>query len=133
MSKTYEKNFDSWNRLKKIIDCKVGIPPFKERQIWWCNIGRNIGSEEDGKGECFLRPVILFRAFSETIAWVIPLTTQPWPIDSRVHYTFVLHGMTRAAEMHQLRLISTKRLDRYMDTIAFCDFQKIRKLVAGLM
>jgi len=32
---------------------------YKKRETWICNIGENIGFEEDGKGNEFTRPVII--------------------------------------------------------------------------
>lgn len=55
------KRFDKWNEVKKETDVnrfRVGIKP---REIFWVKIGVNVGDEEYGKGEEFVRPVILVR------------------------------------------------------------------------
>lgn len=47
---SYQKDFDSWNQKKKIVNNKEHLSPlFKERDIWWLSIGINVGFEEDGK------------------------------------------------------------------------------------
>ena len=56
--------FDKWNELKKEIDKREKILKFRERDIWFLNIGKNIGYEQNGKGEEFLRPVVVLRKFS---------------------------------------------------------------------
>jgi len=128
----HKKDFDLWSKKKKSINSRSHLPVIKEREIWWCSLGCNIGSEEDGKHENFLRPVIIFRIFDESILWAIPLTTRNWPKASQIHHTFTLNGITRAAEIHQVRPISSKRLSRYIDTISFEDFQTIRFMLKGL-
>ena len=49
---------------------------FDERQIWWFARGFNIGDEEDGKGERFLRPVLIIRKFNQNVFWGVPVTSQ---------------------------------------------------------
>jgi hypothetical protein len=91
-----------------------------------------VGSEEDGKGDNFLRPVVVFQIFTDGTAWVIPLTTKKWPADSRIHYTFTCGGVIRAAKVHQMRSVSVKRLYLYIDQVSFDDFQVIRRYVKDL-
>lgn len=45
------KDFDKWNKSKKEIDSNNNyLPLYHERQIRWCRLGINIGSEQDGTG-----------------------------------------------------------------------------------
>jgi len=127
------KDFDAWNDKKKSVHIKNTKPIFKERDIWWCFLGCNVGSEEDGKGENFTRPVIVFQIFTDETAWVIPLTTKKWPRDSRIHYTFTCNEITRVAKVHQMRSVSIKRLERYIDTMSFEDFQILRRYARDLV
>ena len=64
------KNFDNWNIKKKILD-KNDVDDlkifFNNRQIWWCAVGNNIGLEQNGKGENFERPVLIFKKFNKNI------------------------------------------------------------------
>jgi mRNA-degrading endonuclease toxin of MazEF toxin-antitoxin module len=130
--KKHVKNYNLWNEKKKIIDKETITPPFKEREIWWCSLGCNIGSEEDGKHEKFERPVIVFLRFTKNIFWAIPLSTQIYPKESHIHYTFECGGVVRVALIHQMRLISSNRLIKYISTISFDNFQIIRKFVRDL-
>lgn len=41
----HQKDFDGWNEKKKKIGEDVCNIYFKEREIWWCSIGINIGYE----------------------------------------------------------------------------------------
>ncbi len=47
------KNFDNWNALKKELDHEHKAPTFKQRDVWWCSVGLNIGHEENGNNEFF--------------------------------------------------------------------------------
>jgi mRNA-degrading endonuclease toxin of MazEF toxin-antitoxin module len=127
--------FDIWNKKKKEIEHKIPVADLfcSERQIWWCSLGKNIGSEENGKHELFERPVIIFRKFGKRMMWVIPLTTQEKNSKSGGYYTFELNGIIRAAHITQTRPISIKRLIRYVDTISYEDFQSIRKKIAEII
>lgn len=127
------KDFDAWIVKKKTVHERTESLIFKERDIWWCYFGCNIGSEEDGKGEDFVRPVVIFQIFTDGTMWVIPLTTKKWPVESRIHYTFTCSGIIRAAKIHQMRSVSVKRLDSYIDRVSFDDFQKIRRYVRDLV
>lgn len=53
------KDFDKWNRYKKVIDNNDRIVNFHEREVWWVSVGINVGSEQDSYSENFGRPVIL--------------------------------------------------------------------------
>jgi mRNA interferase MazF len=58
---------------KKESHYKVSPPPlFKERDIWWVSIGVNVGFEEDGKHEKFLRPVLILKKFNKELFLGIP-------------------------------------------------------------
>ena len=54
------KNFDDWNIVKQRTEQKQHIANFKEREIFWANIGENIGFEQSGKGNDFMRPLLIF-------------------------------------------------------------------------
>ncbi len=47
------KNFCEWNKLKGYIEENNKPMLFREREIWWCSVGLNIGTEQDGKTEYF--------------------------------------------------------------------------------
>ena len=55
----HKKFFDEWNVVKKIIDQAPSVKYFNNREIWFLNLGENIGFEQNGKGDEFLRPVLV--------------------------------------------------------------------------
>jgi hypothetical protein len=70
------QEYDKWNNLKKNLATKNSKFTFKTREIYWLNVGQNLGYEVFGKGEEFLRPVLVFRKFSKESFLGIPLTSQ---------------------------------------------------------
>ena len=73
----YIKHFDVWNILKKAIDAMV----FKSIRIevgdvFLIRIGVNIGSEIDGKGRFFLRPVVVIKVSNARSFIGIPITSK---------------------------------------------------------
>jgi len=60
----YRKNFDTWNNHKKLINKQRAAPFYKEREVWWCALGVNVGFEQDGTGKNFDRPVLVLKGFN---------------------------------------------------------------------
>jgi mRNA interferase MazF len=104
------RDFDRWNINKKIINEKQFRGFVKEREIWWCSLGVNIGDEEDGKNQLFERPVLVIKKFNQDIVLAVPLTTKTK--DNKYYYSFTHNNINFAVILSQLRLISTKRLTR---------------------
>ncbi len=48
-TQTMQKDFNNWNSLKQELDKNEKVLFFKEREVWWCSIGLNLGHEENGK------------------------------------------------------------------------------------
>lgn len=65
------KDFDKWNKRKKIIHEYVNetTHEFNQNEVWWCALGLNIGDEEDGKNELYERPVLIVRKFNKRFMW----------------------------------------------------------------
>ncbi|OGM05289.1 hypothetical protein A2124_03845 [Candidatus Woesebacteria bacterium GWB1_37_5] len=119
----YKKDFDKWNEKKKYIDQKEisGGMFFNEREIWWGSLGLNIGYEQDGKNENFERPLLIIRKFNRDIVWVLPLTTIAK--NNKFHYKLKSSGSF--VILSQVRLLSTKRLLRLVETINENEFNEI--------
>ena len=106
---TMAKDFDTWNKQKKNINGREHSPLFHEREVWWCSLGLNIGYEQDG-GEIFERPVLVIKKFSKDILWILPLTNS----HKQNQYYIKLATGTSSIVLSQLRLISAKRLERFL-------------------
>src|SRR3989344_9284521 len=127
-----KKNYKAWTLLKKVLhnadDQKLF---FHEREIWYCHLGENIGFEQDGSDDQFLRPIVVIRKFNNDILWGVPLTrTQK---DLPFYFTFIIQSETGANEekstavLSQIRLIDAKRLRRMIGYISEKDVALLKK------
>ena len=130
-----QKDFDSWNERKKYInDSDTGgefFSPVHERDIWWCSMGLNIGSEQDGKNEDFERLVLVLKRFNSRIVLGIPLTSKTK--DSPYHFCFDSQGVYFVAIFSQLRLLSTSRFTRRMLKIDHSLFSEIKERIKKVL
>jgi hypothetical protein len=69
-----QKDFSTWFTLKPVLDIKdCSKLFFKEREIWWCSIGCNVGEEIDGKSDIYSRPVLVFKKLTKYSFIGLPL------------------------------------------------------------
>jgi mRNA interferase MazF len=132
-----QKEFQKWHAKKSQVEAIEKRPFFHERQIWYCRLGENVGFEQNGKGEEFLRPVLIVRKFGSQIFWAIPLTSAHKNIhqgNEKFYHVFSFKkGVIDAAILSQLRLVDAKRLMRLMGHIADVDFMIINKKIKALL
>jgi len=125
------KDFDKWNKEKKELHEKNVELYYHVREIWWCYLGLNIGTEQDGNNEKFLRPVIIVRAFGPYTCLVIPLTTSTQKHSLRVSVGKV-KDKEATAVLSQMKVIDTKRLLEKIDFMENNAFLKLRKAIKNL-
>ncbi len=119
-----EKLLEKWHRVKLKTHEKPLLPVFSEREVWWCEVGENIGVEINGKGHNFVRPVLVYRKLSKRAFLGIPLTTQEHIGSWFVPFRF--HEKDNFACINQTRSISSKRMQNRIGKIDESDFRKIR-------
>jgi mRNA-degrading endonuclease toxin of MazEF toxin-antitoxin module len=133
-----EKDYQIWTPIKKTVN-NISEPRlfFHEREIWYCHLGENIGFEQDGRGDQFLRPVVIIRKFNNEIFWGVPLTrTQK---DLPFYFALMLQTDTgvpvekSTAVLSQVRLIDAKRLRRMIGYISEKDFILLKKKLKALL
>jgi mRNA-degrading endonuclease toxin of MazEF toxin-antitoxin module len=125
-----QKDFDSWNEVKKKTDTEVSRL-YTVREMWWCRLGINVGTEQDGSPDNFVRPVLIIRGLGPNACLVVPLTTSKREHSLRVPIGLVENREARA-NISQLRVIDTRRLG---EKIGFLDkehFAYIRKTARTL-
>ena len=123
------RNYKKWMPVKENIQNAGILRRFKEWELWWCAIGENVGIEINGKGDMFMRPVIVYHKFSRFGFMGIPLTSQDHTAEAPDWYIkFRFKEKDQFAAMHQLERISTFRLCRKMGEL---DDEDIKKIVAG--
>ncbi|HEX8993883.1 MAG TPA: type II toxin-antitoxin system PemK/MazF family toxin, partial [Candidatus Paceibacterota bacterium] len=91
--------------------------------IWWCHLGINIGSEQDGKNDRFERPVLIIRVFNRTTARIAPLTSIQK--DDHYHVPIAYHRHRSSVVLSQIRTVSTKRFSRKLARLDALQFSKI--------
>jgi len=126
------KNYKNWHNLKSDIENRGQEKKFREREIWWCSLGENIGFEQDGKNEKFERPVLVLRKFNKGMFFGLPLTSKIK--EDKFHTGFVVKTKNKKGEfeenesfaiLSQLRLLSSKRIIRRVVRINENTFAKI--------
>jgi mRNA interferase MazF len=125
-----EKDYREWMPVKAGINNDADRPiGFKEREIWLCSVGENVGYENDDKGRRYMRPVLIVRAFNKQTCFVVPLSTTPRR--TPFHYPFDGGtGKTSVALLSQPRTIDTSRLHRKIGVVDERDFDGIKGQLA---
>lgn len=126
-----QKDFDGWNEEKKKTN-EEHPRLYTVREIWWCRLGINVGTEQDGKGDRFLRPCIILRAFGPDACLVVPLTTSAREHPLRVPVGDV-QGEKARANISQMRIIDTRRLIEKVGFLEVHLFQELKKRVKALL
>lgn len=125
------KQFDEWNEVKKDVDNhknkKVG---FKTRDIFYMNMGENIGFEQNGKGENFVRPIVVFKVFNRDMFFAIPLSSQLK--EGKFYYAFEFEKRDGSlskniALLSQMKIFSSKRLLNKIGTMNKNDFENMKE------
>ena len=126
------KDFDSWNKIKKIIHSKETIIKFQQRHIIFMNVGANVGYEQDGKGKEHLRPVLVYRKFNNRVFLGIPLTSKEK--QDKFHCEFEYKkGKKSFAILSQIRLFDIKRAKYYDGRISRNQFEILQEKLLSLI
>lgn len=125
-----KKDFDGWNEEKKQTEVEIARL-YTVREIWWCQLGVNIGSEQNGKGTRFLRPCIIVRGFGADACLVIPLTTSPKEHRLRMSVG-VVQDKEAKANLSQMRIVDTRRLVEKVEFLNKDVFDELKKRIREL-
>ena len=126
-----KKDFQKWHNKKAKIDEIIKRPFFHEREIWFCHLGANVGFEQDGIGEEFLRPIVILRKFNNEVFWAVPLTKTDKK--TRFYFNFSFESETSVAILSQIRLIDARRLSHKIGDMAEKDFLQIKEKLKALL
>ncbi len=119
-----EKDFDRWNEKKSKLDNTIPRFSFKEREIWFCYLGTNIGHEQDGDVRKFLRPVLILKKFSNKIFFGIPLTHTPK--FGKDFFTVINDPGVSIALLSQARTLDSRRLFYYSAIMSEGEFESLK-------
>ena len=124
-----KKDFQKWHDRKSEIDNIEVRPFFHEREVWFCHLGANVGFEQDGIGEDYIRPIIIIRKFNNEIFWAIPLTKSHKKIKPKTdlyYYSFsITPNIISVAILSQIRLIDARRLARPIGSLSESRFNEL--------
>ena len=127
--------YNNWNEIKITIENENIIVGFKERDIFYMNMGKNIGFEQDGKGENFVRPVVIIKGFNKNMFFGIPLSTKIK--EGKFYYKFQFQKKDELVEnialLSQMRLFSTKRLLNKIGVILKENFESLKNEFKSLI
>lgn len=126
-----EKDFDTWNEIKKNIEQSKRNILFTAGEVWWCTVGLNIAEESCGKGETFRRPVVILKKLSRSNFIGIPLSTKKK--DGTWFTSISIRKVLQYALLYQVRMLSTHRLQRRLTTLDRVDFIRIKEKLAALL
>ena len=97
-----------------------------------CIVGKNIGYEQNGSGEYFIRPVIILKKFNNKMFWIISLSSKQKDLD--FYYNFQDNAKNNVSIiLSQMRLISIKRLKRKMYDLNKVDFLNVKLKIIKLL
>lgn len=128
-----KKNYGVWTPVKIGINNNASYPRgYKEREVWICNVGENIGFEEDGKGDDFVRPVLILKVFNKKFCHVVPLSKINK--NNKFHYAFDgKTGKISIALLSQSRAIDSSRLVRKIGIAGKEDFAFIKDRIREIL
>ncbi len=124
-------DYYNWNKQKIDLIRNKNRLFFHEREVWFTSLGLNIGFEQDGKGNNFLRPVLVLKRFSQEVLWCIPLTKRQK--EGRYYFPFILNDKVSVAILSQMRLIDSKRLQYKIGDIDKKFFTQIKEKLKLLL
>ena len=128
-----KKDFKNWHGQKIKIENDRPRVFFSEREIWFCYLGENVGFEQDGRGEEFLRPVIALKKFNNEVFWAIPLTKTKKKGKYYLSFSFRGESEISSAILSQIRLIDAKRLKYKIGDMKISDFENIKNKIRQLL
>ena len=119
--------FAEWTYEKAKINFNAAFPnfPIYNNFIYWCNLGINIGSEQNK-----IRPTLILRSFKQSpICTILPLTSKR--LQDKFQFHIDLENLNSTVLIEQIRVVSKLRfLNPYrlkgkLVTISQNDWDKI--------
>lgn len=132
MNQKTEIEFNNWNEKKKKAHNDKQRPFFHEQEVWFCSLGANIGFEQDGRGDDFLRPVLILKKFNNEIFWALPMTKNAKK--GKYYHIISIDGREPSALiLSQIRLIDAKRLAYKIGLVEMQDFVAVKEKIKQLL
>lgn len=126
-----DKEYDNWNEIKKNLSNREEKFFFKEGDIWWISLGKNLGTESYGKGDTFRRPVLIIKKLNSNSCIVLPLTSKSKVGSWFVDITF--QEETKTVLLYQIRMIHNSRFQRRLGVLDETDFKRVKEKLKSLL
>ena len=135
-----QKNFEVWTRDKKMLAEKTDNDLedfyYREREVWWCSVGINIGYEQDGKGQEFLRPVLIVKKLNKFTFLGVPLSSILKEDKNRYKSVITLKNKKEIINdilINQIRIFDIRRIKYQLGTVKEVEFMKIKKSIQDIL
>ena len=122
----FQNEYDKWNELKQTLNKKNRYIDLKERKIFLVAVGKNIGVESYGKGNFFVRPVLVYKKLGKNYFLGIPLTSKEKNGSYFFEFEFVKDKKSYAM-FNQIRTFSSNRVIKYLGRIQRKDFHLLKE------
>ena len=126
------KDFRKWHSEKSAIHNDKKRPFFHVREVWFCSLGANIGYEQNGGGDKYLRPVLVLRKFNNEVLWALPFTKHNKKGKYYVRVRISRSKIASTLILSQIRLIDAKRLQYKLGDVSKRDFGELKKRLVAL-
>ncbi len=124
---------DIWNEEKKHVAQKEQKIYFKERDVFFISMWKNIWREQNGKWSKFARPVIIIKKFTNNLFRWVALTTKKKTWIYYYEFDLKSNKWKRIAILSQIKLYDSKRMLSKIWFIDDKDFLYIRKKLTELL
>ena len=118
----YPDSFSKWNSIKKCLNIKKQTIGFREKDILFVSVGKNIGYETFGKGDEYLRPVLVVKKFGRYSFFGVPLSTKTKDGDFYFNFSYK-KSIISTALLSQAKLFDAKRAKYRSGQIRQNDFE----------
>lgn len=123
------KDFNKWSEVKIKTNSSISELLLREGEIRWCRFGTNIGFEIDGKGDYFLRPVLILKKFSKDVFLGLPITLQK----KSGSWYFYLENLQRTVILNQARILDKRRLEEKVCEVSEKILREIKAAFCALI
>jgi pseudaminic acid cytidylyltransferase len=128
----YPDSFDKWNRVKKLLNTKKQTLGFREKDILFVSVGKNIGYETLGKGDEYLRAVLVVKKFGKYSFFGVPLSTKTKEGDFYFNFSYKT-SIVSTALLSQAKVFDAKRAKYRSGQIRQRDFEMLVDKLMGVI
>lgn len=124
-----DDNFNQWNEVKKSVQNDEKMRLFKKRDIFFIKMGQNVGYEQNGKGDDFVRPIVILKKITNHMFIGIPLSSQIKNGNWFYKFEFISKGKVskNIAIIPQIKMYSSKRLLNKIGVMNNSNFDELKE------